>query len=110
MSLEQALKIIVSKSPDAARDAMQCLQAIRVNSPMVQVRYNRVVEVAMSDRNADFTPDERAIIAEAVELPEGESRDFMLRVRLTPSEQADLQAAADEAGMTMSEYVRSRLF
>lgn len=110
MTMEQALKIIVSKSPSTARDAMQCLQAIRAKSPMVQVRYNRVVEAAMSDQDADFTPDERAIIAEAVELPEGESRGFTLRVRLTPNEQADLQAAADEAGMTMSDYVRSRLF
>lgn len=110
MSIENALKIIVSKSPKAARDAMQCLQAIRVKSPMAQVRYNRTVEIAMSDHDANFTTEERAIIAEAVELPEGEARGFTLRVRLTSSEQAELQTAADEAGLSMSEYARQKIF
>ena len=39
-----------------------------------------------------------------------ETRDYTLRVRLTESEQATLQRMADDAGISLSEYVRSRLF
>ena len=110
MSMQDALKIIISKSPDATNEAVKCLQAISARSPIVQVRYNRVVELAMSDRRATFTPDERATIAEALEVEETGSRDFTIRVRLTQNEQAELQLLADEAGCSMSEYVRGKVF
>jgi hypothetical protein len=61
--MKTALQIIISKSPAAASDAADCLKAIRVKSPAVQSRYENVVRVAFGDPQAEFTTDERAIIA-----------------------------------------------
>lgn len=108
--MEEALKIIITKSPDAAYQAIQCLQAIAANSPMVQQRYNRVVESALRDRDANFTESERAALAEYLEQGGRENRGFSLRVRLTDAEHAKLQASADQAGLGMSEYARRRIF
>lgn len=108
--MEQALKLIISKSPDAMREAIKTLQAIKAKSPIVQQRYNRVVEIALSDPQAEFSADERAILADSLAGIEEEGRSFMLRVRLTERERAELQQEADAENMSMSEYVRQKLF
>jgi hypothetical protein len=110
MTMENALKIIIAKSPAAMNDAIKCIQAVRTKSPILQQRYNRCVELALGDPEAEFTPDERGILAEYLESNEGDSRDFTLRVRLTGDERADLSAAAGAEGISLSEYVRKRLF
>lgn len=108
--MEQALKLIISKSPDAMREAIKTLQAISVKSPVVQQRYNHVVEMALNDPQAEFTADERGMLANSLAVPESETRNFMLRVRLTQSERAALQASANDANVDMSEFVRRKLF
>ncbi len=109
--METALKLVISRtnSSDVAQDAIACLQAIRAKSPIVQIRYQRVLQMALAN-NDDWTPAERAILAEPLEASESSGRDFMLRVRLTDTERAELQRLADEAGIGMSEYVRRKLF
>jgi hypothetical protein len=109
--METALKLIISRTNNqhVASEALACLQAIRVKSPIVQIRYQRVVQMALAN-NDDWTPAERAILAEPLEVPETSGRDFLLRVRLTDLEHAELQRLADEANLGMSEYVRRKLF
>lgn len=108
--MDEALRIIISKSADAATEAIQCIRAIQVKSPMVQQRYNRTVEIAFADPKASFAPEERSLIAEYLGGIEADSRGYMLRIRLTENERAELERMADEAQMSMSEYVRDQIF
>src|SRR4030066_1849042 len=55
---------ILARSPNAANVAMKTIQAIQVGSPILQLRYNRVVEMALEDPEADFSPAERENLAE----------------------------------------------
>lgn len=107
----EALRIILSKTanPNTQRQAIACLQAVRNNSPVAQIRYNQVVQMAFYEA-LDLTPEERAIIAGALDVDGGDTRDQVLRVRLTASEMASVKDAARDAGKTVSEYVRSKLF
>lgn len=108
-TMSDALRMIITGSPAAARDAMDCLRAIAVRSPMVQQRYNNAVHVALGDPQAEFTAEQRAMIAEHLQIDDAETRE-VVSVRLTPSERAEIAHAADAAGQTVSEYMRARLF
>lgn len=108
--MKNALKIIIAKSPAAMQEAIKCIQAISANSPIIQQRYNRVVDLALNDPEAKFSPDERAEIASHLETTTDETRSYTLRVRLTEIEQAELEQLADEDQQSLSEYVRSKIF
>ncbi len=112
MEIIDALKLVIARSPRAGEQALRAIAAARNGSPVLGIRYINVLIMALGDPDATFTPDERALIASAIETetPEGESRGFTLRVRLTDAERASLQAAADESGMSMSEFVRRKIF
>ena len=108
-----ALRIIVAKSPYAASQAVQCIAAIKAKSPVLQQRYNRVVEMAFSDPQAEaFTPEDRQLIAEYVtgEGGEGSAKLLDVRVRVNASEKAEVQRLAADASLTISDYIRSRIF
>lgn len=111
-NLTQAAKLIIARcSAPTGEEAIRLLAAVRANSPMVQTRYQVLLIRALADPEADFTPAERETLAAGIEPQDGSgSRDFTLRVRLNSAEQASLQVAAEAAGMSMSEYVRSKLF
>ncbi len=102
-----ALRIIAAKSPYAGGQALQCIRAIQAKSPIIQQRYNRVVELAFGDNMADFTPEERQLIADYVEADDVESKSEVIRFRCTPTEKEQIKTMADEAGMDISEYLRS---
>lgn len=108
--METALRIIIAKSPRAALEAVRAMQAVRANSPVLQVRYNRVVEMALADTGATFTADERAELARHVDATDAPvtTRDHTLRVRLSDDEWERLEA--DAGDNTLSAYVRRRLF
>lgn len=108
--MEEALRIIIAKSPNAASFALQCMQAIRTHSPTMQARYNQTVSIAFNDPQASFTAEERAIIAESVGSGESDSRDYTLRIRLTKKERVALARMAEDANLSMSEYARRVLF
>lgn len=109
-----ALKLIVARSPMAASQAMQCISAIKAKSPVVQHRYNRCVEAAFSDPNAEFSADERELIAEYVASEGGEDRPqskfFDVRIRVNATEKAAIQQKAANAGLTVSDFIRGRIF
>lgn len=106
-TIEQAVRVLMAHSLEAAHALGRRTPA----SPIFQTVYNRVAAQVLSDPQSDLAPDERRLVASHITVAtEDEPRAFMLRVRLTESERADLQHMAEAANMDMSEYVRSRLF
>ncbi len=111
MSMQEALKIIVAKSPHAGRNALAAMQAIQASSPVAHIRYLHVVQDAFADGEATFTAEDRAIIAEALTIgeDEGPRSRSLPAVRVTSAEYAEIEAAAQAAGLSISEYVRRRV-
>jgi hypothetical protein len=107
--MEEALRTIIAKSPATAAAALKALRAVQTGRPTAQQQYNAAAEAALADAAAPFTTEDRAQIAAHILESDG-ARTFMLRVRLTEAERADLARQAQAAGLDMSEYVRSRLF
>lgn len=107
--MEEALKLIISKSWVAVEEALYCLLAIKAQSPAAQTRYNHCVRLALSDPAAEWTAAERELLAEHIAVAGPASRDFMLRVRLTQAERSELQLRATAAGLSLSEYTRRML-
>lgn len=110
MDMENTLRVIIAASPAATGEAMACIRAIRANSPVVGVRFARVVETALTDPEARFTPEQRLEIAELLDIPAIENRDVTFRIRLTVAERELLQTSADNEGLTASEWARRKLF
>ena len=54
-TIEEALKVIIAKSPDAASQAIKTIHAMNVKSPLRQHRYNATVDAALNDPKAEFT-------------------------------------------------------
>jgi hypothetical protein len=61
--MKDALQLIIGRSSAAMSDALDCLKAVRVKSPMVARRYEHVAGLALNDTSANWTPAERALIA-----------------------------------------------
>lgn len=108
--MKDALRIIVARSPVAGHQAIQCLRALDVKSPVAQARYDRVVEIAFSDPQADFSPAEREVIAGFVGGGSSEDvRTLDIRIRVNANEKAAVQEMASAAGQSVSDFVRERI-
>jgi hypothetical protein len=105
-TIADAKRLMAAKSPSAA-EAL----GTGVFKNCSQARVNNAASIALADHDADFTPDERKLIASFIESEgDDEPRSFMLRVRLTETEQERLQEMAATQHMDMSEYTRWKLF
>jgi hypothetical protein len=62
------------------------------------------------NENAEFIADYILEIARETVRNMQETRDYILRVRLTEHERFALSRTAKETGQTMSEYVRRKIF
>jgi hypothetical protein len=108
VDIPEALKLIAGRSAVAQHEA---IKALRASGQAQQTRYNIVAEHALDDPQADFSPEEREALIALIDWPDDGGRTFMLRVRLTELERADLQARADqETAGDMSKLVRRQLF
>lgn len=107
MDIYDALKLLATRSEDASREAIRSLRAPEAT---LALRYLQVLDLAFSDPNAHFTVAEREALVGAVQTVTASARGYVLHIRLTDSERAELAQLASEAGVTPSEYVRSRLF
>ena len=109
----RALKLITERSPAAASQALAAMRAVAVGSPTASHRYRNAVEIALASASADFSQEERRellnTLTEITYAPD-DRRQYMLRVLLTDDERDTLQARAQAANQTISEYVRSVLF
>lgn len=106
--MEDALRLIIAKSPAASGQAIKTLHAVSVKSPLLQHRYNATLDMALDDPRAEFTSEERALLAQFAAAGE-KIRETRLQVRLTISEKLYLQQLAAESNLTLSDYVREKL-
>jgi hypothetical protein len=108
--MESALKLIIAKCNSyIAEEAIRTMAAMRSNSPVLQIRYLSLLQRALSS-DVEWTPEERIILAEAVEAPDtSAAKNFTLRLRITSQEHGYLKSQADEAGLSVSEYVRRKI-
>lgn len=99
-----ALRLIVTKSPAAFQEAAKTLAA-RVVLPL---RISNVAAMALRDTVAQWTAQDRAQIANLLqpEPDNDETRNLDIRFRVNQAEKTAIQAAADQAGMTVSDYIR----
>ncbi len=109
--MEEALRLIIAKSPGAARMAMDTMRALSVNSPVVQSRYNITVQEALADPQAEFTTEDRELLAEHVSAGETGIRQPMRRMMIQlPPELAEWLAEESERRNTsQAQIVREAL-
>ncbi len=104
MTLTEVLKLIIAKSSD---NALQAVKALRSAEKFPHLRkVQSVLEHALADPSARFTDEERDAIASHL-MPVS---TMLLSVRITADQNAELRHRADEADMTVSDYVRQQLF
>lgn len=104
MNTADALRLIAAKSPDQMRNAIRTLQSVLNDTPIAVQRAQKVISWALQDPQGEFTTDERAALAAL--LGGSDTRTLDVRVRVTPAEKAGIQAMADEAGLTVSDFIR----
>jgi hypothetical protein len=106
--MKDALQTIIAKSPDAMSQAVDTLRAIGANSPVAQQRYQHTVSAAFADSQADFTAEERALIASYLDVVgESGNRDKLVQIRVTAEEKSYLEQAAHNAGfVSLSAWTR----
>lgn len=109
MTTLDTLRLIVSRSPDAMHEALGAIRAQQVNSPMAARRAERTAAIALKDQDAAWTPSERAELAALLGEIADETRTQELRLRVTADEKAEVQAAASEVGLTVSDYIRQKI-
>ena len=105
MDITTAIRLLAGRAPSVAHEALKTLRAPERTR---QARYNWLVQQALRDSEADWSPQERADLVALVEPTGSPERPSVLSVRLTADERADLEAAAEAAGVSVSEYVRRR--
>lgn len=109
IEMEQALRLIIAKSPNATSQALQCLAAIRAKSPVLQLRYNQCIQLALNDPAATWTADDRSLLAQYLDSGADDNRSYMLSVRLSIPERDYIQQQADAAGLSLSNWIRERI-
>ena len=105
-NMRQALIEIATRAPSISGEAYKTLRA---PAERVATRFQRVVGHALRDPQAEWTPEERRALLALIEPLESENRTERVYVRLTEEERSELEARADEEGVTMSEYIRRRI-
>lgn len=107
MNTADALRLIAAKSPDQMRNAIRTLQSVMNETPVAQQRAQKVIGWALQDPQAEFTAEERQDLA--MLLGGSDNRTVDIRLRVTPAEKADVQRMADNAGLTVSDFIRHRI-
>ncbi len=59
------MQLVAGRSPAAAPSAIAALRAIRVDSPVVELRVASVAGDALRDHSVEWSPEEREALAEA---------------------------------------------
>lgn len=107
----EALHVIIVGSPDAFREAGKTIQALHANSPIIQQRLNFVGAMALNDPQAEFTPDERGLIAGVMGLgEEGDNDPVTVSFKVTKAERKEIeQLALAEGFRQVSSYIRTKI-
>lgn len=107
MNLPDALRLIAAKSPNNVQNAIRALRGAHRPDALSRRPVQYVLEQALVDPLADFTSAERADIAALLSGDSDDARTLDIRLRVAPAEKTRVQELADEAGMTVSDFVRS---
>lgn len=107
--MDNALRLVIAKSPFLLNEAPKALRALNSRSPLAQRRAERAIEYALSDPQATFTEDERLALAQLISGDAGEVRNLDIRLRVSADEKSEVQHMAEEAGMTVSDFIRSKI-
>lgn len=108
MNLDEALRLVIAKSPLTINEAPKALRALLNNTPTAHTRAERVIEYALRDPQATFTTDERSLLAGMLTSVD-QQRNLDIRVRVNADEKTEVQQMATEAGMTVSDFIRSKI-
>lgn len=109
-ALGACLRLIAARCPDLAARAVA---ALGVSGVSRQMRYDQIVARALAATDA-WSGDEReklgALAWQGV-MPEGGTprRVVPIQIKVTQEERERIGAAAEAAGLTLSEWVRRRL-
>jgi hypothetical protein len=110
-ALIEALKTIIAKSPAASVGALTLYDnANTIEENAFYFQYNKIVEEAFGDAEAKLTDKDRLKIVNLMGKPQSKNKTKILRVRINQYEQWKLSKDAAQLGVTISEYVRKRLF
>ena len=103
--MSNPLALIAGGSPAAARTAADAIRAEQNDSPMAAARTARAARMALDDPQATFSAEERREIAELLD-----GRDApAVRFRVSARERARLEAMAQEAGLSLSDFIRQKV-
>jgi hypothetical protein len=105
-TIGDVLQLIAAKSPATSGQAARALRSVaRPESRPIQY----ALELALDDPAATFTEEERAAIAEHIAHDHGELRALDIRLLVNAGDRQKIQAMADDAGMSVSNFIRTKL-
>lgn len=105
------LRLIAAKAPSATHEALGAIRGQQVGSPLAARRAERAASMALEDPQAEWTAEERLLLASLLgaDGPDEEPRRLDLRIRVNEREKAIVQRLAEDAGMTVSDFIRSKI-
>jgi hypothetical protein len=105
-TIGDVLRLIAAKSPATSGQATRALRM--VGQPECRpIQY--AIELALSDPAASFTDDERTVITDHIAPAPAGAQTLDIRLRVNPGDRQQIQAMADAAGMTVSDFIRQKL-
>lgn len=106
----EALRVIIAGSPAAFREASRTILALQANSPIIQQRLNFAGSMALNDPQAEFSADERRLIAEVMGLTEEDNEITTISFKLTKAERAEVERLAQTEGFKdLTSYIRRQI-
>jgi len=108
--IDDALRLIISRSDKAAPKAIEALNFVRRRASLAQGYYNESAHLALGDASVEWTPAEREVIARFMTIPLGSNRMTAVLVRMTTRERAALDQMVEASGKTQSQFIRNLIF
>lgn len=109
MNIIDALKLIITRSPNASHEAMTTIRAVQIGSPVTNRRYAYCLEIAFNDPEAQFSQQERTDLISCLSTDKPESKSEMIALRLSPTEYDFVKANAEREEQSISDYIRSKI-
>lgn len=107
MDIQEALRLMAAKAPNAARAA---LGAMLAPGRALQARFNQAARLALTDERATLSDEERLEVVALMRPVATPARTTTLTIRLNDDEYVELELRAESHGQTLSDYARDVLF
>jgi 16S rRNA U516 pseudouridylate synthase RsuA-like enzyme len=100
------LRLIAAKSPATSGQATRALRMVgQPESRPIQY----AIELALRDPAASFTEEERTAITSHIAPARADVQTLDIRLRVNPGDKQQIQAMADAADMTVSNFIRQKI-